>query len=419
MPLWIFVLLLGMSLNKQRNTPVYDYHASVFADGAGYYAHLMNFWEADAIANMSISEEAKNGKGFTINRNLDLLETKYPMGVAMLLSPFYLIGKAFNLGFGWNEYVFSKYYSNWMCVGACFYLALALYFLQRTIRLREHSWLVATITPLLLLFVTNLLYYVTDKNCFSHLYSFFSFSGIIYFTQRAKHGAFARNINIAIVFGAFAVLCRLTNIVMLLPIVFTVYSGESVGKRFISFAKSIPSLLPGIMVASLFLFVQLDYWKAISDSYFHYSYGDEGFTNWNKPPLLFFFFTTNNGWLTYTPFMVATIAALFISVRKKVEDSTLYALILLLGIYIQASWWCPNFGCSYGMRPMVDFYPLFAIPLAGLLSRMIDSKSKIRLVGFTVFTLVCLYMNFDIIYYYDGCFYGSDWDWNEYLKLYK
>jgi hypothetical protein len=166
MPILFFAIIFGITINKQSRTPIHNYHSNIFADGAGYYAHLVNLWDADAIATMNISEEAKNGNAFVINRSLGLLKTKYTMGTALLLSPFYLLGKVFNEIFGLNNSIFSKYFCNWVCVGACFYLCLALFFMQRTILRIKDDWLVATITPLLLLLVTNLMFYVTDKNCY-------------------------------------------------------------------------------------------------------------------------------------------------------------------------------------------------------------------------------------------------------------
>ncbi len=34
-----------------------------------------------------------------------------------------------------------------------------------------------------------------------------------------------------------------------------------------------------------------------------------------------------------------------------------------------------------------------------------------------VFFAVCFWINMNIIYYYDGCFYGGEWGWEAYFKL--
>jgi hypothetical protein len=418
MPIWFYAIILSLTINKQAKVPVYDYHSNIFADGAGYYAHLVNMWDADAIATLNISEEARNGNAFVINRNTELLETKYTMGTAMLLSPFYLIGKAYNYVFELEEPIFSKYYSTWICVGACFYFCLAFFFMQRTIMMYKHDWLVASLSPLLLLFVTNLMFYVTDKNCYSHLYSFFCLSAIIYFTQKAKYGRYALHINAAIIFAALAILCRPTNAIILLIIPFTGMNKANLKAHLLNFFKSIPKFVPGICIAAGLIFVQLDYWKAIGDSYLLYSYGEEGFTNWNKPPIFYFLFSTNNGWLTYSPFIIICLYALVKAILEKKPDSTLFLVVLLIGLYIQASWWCTNFGCSYGMRAMVDFYPLLSLPLGMFLFDVLYQKKGRQQYIFWTLTLLFLYINFDMLYYYDGCFYGGDWDWEAYRKLY-
>jgi hypothetical protein len=66
---------------------------------------------------------------------------------------------------------------------------------------------------------------------------------------------------------------------------------------------------------------------------------------------------------------------------------------------------------------MIEYYPILAITLASLFKQISISKHAIyRVVTYSVVTL-CVYLNFDMIYYYDGCFYGGNWDLEAYLKL--
>jgi hypothetical protein len=90
-------------------------------------------------------------------------------------------------------------------------------------------------------------------------------------------------------------------------------------------------------------------------------------------------------------------------------------LTFLLISYLFASWWNWWFGCSLGARSFVEFYVLLAIPLAVTLNEAWKRKSTKVICG--TFILICAVMYFSIEYYYDGCFYGSTWDYNAFLKL--
>jgi len=101
---------------------------------------------------------------------------------------------------------------------------------------------------------------------------------------------------------------------------------------------------------------------------------------------------------------------------KKHKCFTFYTIIIFLTVsYICASWWSWWFGCSFGARNFVDYYPLLIIPFAFLLDKCLSHKIA-RIAVIAVISLCC-YLNIDMEYYYDGCFYGTEWDFNTYLKL--
>ena len=60
---------------------------------------------------------------------------------------------------------------------------------------------------------------------------------------------------------------------------------------------------------------------------------------------------------------------------KRKNPWFLSALIMLpFIIYLFSSWWCWWFGGGFGMRPMIDYYPLFIIPIGEILSNKIPYK---------------------------------------------
>ena len=65
-------------------------------------------------------------------------------------------------------------------------------------------------------------------------------------------------------------------------------------------------------------------------------------------------------------------------------------VILPLTIYLFSSWWCWWFGGGFGMRPMIDYYPLFIIPIGQVLRvKLLFYKTllTILLISFTSLNL--------------------------------
>jgi hypothetical protein len=69
------------------------------------------------------------------------------------------------------------------------------------------------------------------------------------------------------------------------------------------------------------------------------------------------------------------------------------------------------------MRVMVEYYPLLIIPFSYTIMKIWSMNNIIPKIITGTFVMLCIIMNFDMLYYYDGCFYGEDWDWQAYFKL--
>jgi hypothetical protein len=52
-------------------------------------------------------------------------------------------------------------------------------------------------------------------------------------------------------------------------------------------------------------------------------------------------------------------------------------IMLPVIVYLFSSWWCWWFGGGFGMRPMIDYYPLLIIPLGEILRTKIFYKKYI------------------------------------------
>ena len=201
---------------------------------------------------------------------------------------------------------------------------------------------------------------------------------------------------------------------MLVLFVLFFSSASGIQERLSFFKKNIKLFTVSFTVSLIVFIPQLVYWSQSFNKPIVYSYGDEGFTFLFSPKLILVWFSTNNGLFTYAPILLISIIGLAIAIWKKNKNGMIIAGIFLVSSYVFSSWWNYWFGCAMGARSFVEYYPLLMFPFAYAISQI---KSKTITALFFIFCAVCISINLNIIYYYDGCFYGSEWDWNTYFKL--
>ena len=183
------------------------------------------------------------------------------------------------------------------------------------------------------------------------------------------------------------------------------------------FINNYKLLLLAFLIFCISILPQILYWNSTFGKFLLYSYGNESFSNLMNPQILVFLFSTNNGWITYTPFMLFAFLSVFWMLKNKKSNAFQVILISCICVYLFSSWWIPTYGCSYGMRVMVEYYPLFILPLAQFANHAIHNFRIWQKILTTLFVVICIVLNIDIIYYYDGCFYGGTWDLQAYMKL--
>lgn len=100
-------------------------------------------------------------------------------------------------------------------------------------------------------------------------------------------------------------------------------------------------------------------------------------------------------------------------------NSVAVFLILLISIYVNASWWVPTFSAAVGQRAMTDFLPFFAISLALVLSQ-IKLMPKAYKIGFGLLILVFIFYNIQFGFRYEaGMWWGSPMSWTKFWSTLK
>lgn len=300
---------------------------------------------------------------------------KYTMGLAMLYSPFFLLGHLSAVVTGAPPDGFSAPYTFWLQFSAVFYLILGLIFLRK-ILLRWFDDRIAALVLLTLAFGTNLFYYTAAQAPMPHAYLFALFSLFLWLCLRFFEAPnWWRSIALAAV-GSLICLVRPSHILIwILPVLIGVYDRESLQARLRFVRTHYLKLLIWPLIALLVALPQLLYWKHMTGHWLHYSYREEGFF-FAQPAIWNGLFSFRNGWLLYTPVMAFAIGGLFLLRRYTSQFRYAFPVFLLLAGYLILSWWCWWYGGSFGSRVWIDLYPLLALGLAALLQFLLLENGK-------------------------------------------
>ncbi|WP_299250824.1 hypothetical protein [uncultured Cytophaga sp.] len=403
--LWICLLLFTFNRHIRRDP--YGYTSEIYADKAGYYVYLPATFIYNWQGNNIPDKIAKNpGMAF---ENIDnYIYTKYPMGVAVMMSPFWLINHYFianpNDGFSFSYTMISS-------VASTFYVLLGL-FISFACFKKYTSPIQALIITVTLFASTNLFYYTTLENGMSHSFSFFWFSLLLFVMIDIKQRSYIVTYKDILLIGTtigFIALIRPINCIFCLPyfLILIIQNPNAITtiKELFFTTKSIFLYLIPIIIIS----PQVIYYKIIST--IRLPYGHEGFPYLMNPRILKVLFAPNNGLFLYTP--IALFILLFIFINRKKSPFTIPIYVLFgLVIYTYASWWSTELGCAFGHRSMVEFYTIIFLPLA-----YIELSKKMKFIVGSIAILSILY-NLKLSLSYDICFMGSYyWDWDTYLTL--
>lgn len=386
----LFVLGVHNNLSKWTSKAIIQW------DAISYYSYLpATFIEKDLkLSFISDSTEAyyvNSNQYWPTKADNGNRVIKTSMGMAVLYSPFFFIAHALAPA---NEATgFSSIYHLALLLSGVFYLFIGLFYLRKTLLL-FYSEKITSITLVAIYFATNLLYYSILGSAMSHEYNFCLFSILIYFSiQWHRDQKLKYILIIALSFGLL-VLVRPVNILLIL--VFVLYNIKGIAslkERIVFLLKNTKHLLLFALIGFLMFLPQLFYWKYVTGSYFFNSYVGERFY-FTQPHLIDCLVGFRKGWLIYTPVMLFALIGIYYLRKTKSPFSLSIIVLLPLYFYVVSSWWCWWYGGSFGLRPMIDLYPLLAFALAAFFSSILYQKkisSKITGVLMGIFIALNLF----------------------------
>ncbi len=425
----IFFVVAWLSVIKHKNTGYFNYRSEVWADKAGYYIYL----PATLIYHFDIKKfppdiDSKTGGGFWFEQNNQKLFTKYTYGIALLQLPFFTIAHIYAKAFHYQADGFSPPYQKMMNIGAAFYLALGLWFLFLVLGKYFSVW-IRYFVVVFTFIATNLLYYSIDETLMPHVYSFFLFSAFLYFLikfiDNRENYQNAKSLNHQIKYFAllsisasFAILIRPTNILFLSILLF--WDLGTLKNNLKERLKMLfnPRLILIFFTTFFIVFLpQMLYWHYSTGSYFTYSYGNESFSYWKHPQLLEIWFSPNNGLFIYSPVIILFLAGIVIMIFKRIPNGIYAGIMFFFISYLFASWHSWYFGCSYGQRSFIDYFPVLCIPFGYLTQLIFKLKHALFKVLYLIIISLFSFYNIMIITKYTKCYFGDTWSWQQYADL--
>jgi len=315
---------------------------------------------------------------------------KTSMGMALFYAPLFFIAQAYAHLTHTSVSGYSP--ESQLIVGFCalLYLFLGLLILRK-ILLRYFTERITLWALMVLCLATNLLFYFTVDTMSAHIIGFFLVNVFIWYTLRWQDNPKTRYVLALGLCLGLLTLVRPTNILVVLIFLFYTVKDRTTFKTRIRLLLSHARVLWLIPALTILVFLpQLLYWHMQTGHYFFNSYVGEGFF-FNKPHIMEGLFGFRKGWFVYTPAMLLFAAGLFF-MRDALSVWRLPILLFFVIItWVLFSWWCWWYGGSFGARVYIDFYALFALPIAAVLQAVYNSgRKKMTIALITLCTVFAL-----------------------------
>ncbi len=338
---------------------------TVDGDGRGYYDylpalvlnHTVDFKQA------YLHQKATQPPGY-LGHNFHKVNgvyiNKFPVGTALMILPFFIIAHLISPVFGLPADGYSLLYQYEVALAALWWLWVGLFFLRKLLKSyripdRTSFWVL-----LFLLLGTNLFHYAFVDVAFSHLFSFAAITAFLFFSRTLFLSFSLKRLALVSFILGWVVLIRPVNFIVVLGVPFLapdfITLKETICKVFGTFKSWVAiagMFLPGVLPQLIINYLQ-------TGNLVIYGYKGEGFCFFH-PHVVEFLFGFKKGWFVYTPMMLYLLPAILWLYRKsRFHFFTISAFVVGV-VYLFSSWWNWYYGDGFGMRPMVEYYSLFAL----------------------------------------------------------
>ena len=359
----------------------YEYLPAWIADGDPTFETLAR----DCCAGYNVEQPVGIHRWPETGRWLDV----HPIGVAVLMLPFFLAAHGLSWWSNLPRDGFSLYYQYLVGLAGLAYFVAGLAVLRRLLR-RHFSDAVVLATLASLTFGTNLFHYAVFDSTFSHAFSFFLIASLLLLTERWwEEPAVWRSIALGAV-SALIVLVRHTNALFLAVVPLygvTTWSGFTANLERLQQRWRL--VLGMLAIAAACVSPQLLLYKWTTGHWIVNSYPEGSFT-FGSPHVLATLFSVERGLFFWSPILVFSAIGLVLARGWARGLAAVTIAVLAVDTYLMASWFMWNLGAGYGHRGYTDALSLFAIYLAAFFAWTAERPRLARMIGVLAVLLVAL-----------------------------
>jgi hypothetical protein len=359
-------------------------------DGAGYYA-----WVRSAVIDRDLDTynefqhyeatqdeelQSTTWRNFFRRTETGLWSNHYPVGSAVLWSPFFLLAHALTRSLNLAGYSiapdgYSSLYVAFSTFGSTVAAFVGLVLVYRIAR-ELYGEFAATLATASIWLASPLVFYMYMHPSMSHANDAFVnalFVWVWYATQQARSGRGWLALGLA---GGLAALVRTQNVLLV------AFPGLELLEEFItslrqrSVGNALRSVGKGCLFAVAFLLAfapQMLVWKAVFGSYIvlnpqQVSSG-YGFNLWS-PNFWNALFSSNHGLFIWNPLLLPATLGVWLLAGRERRLALLLATAFLLQLYVIGSWVAWHGTVAFGARFFVNSVPMFVLGLAALVDRL-------------------------------------------------
>jgi hypothetical protein len=385
--LLILVLFLGFRFIYFENNSKNGYNATTW-DAFGYYMYLPSefiYHDVKELKWIGKVDSTYHVTGGSLYQACDLGTTpvktytnKYLSGVAILQSPFFFAGHVVAYLYGEPQDGFSWPYQYAIMFAGIFWSFLGFIVLRKVLILFFDDKTTA-ITLILLAFTSNLIQYVSVDGGMSHAYIFPLYTFVLWLTIKwHEKPKWTYAFLIGFVAG-LAIISRPTELlIVFIPILWNLQNKESKSLKWKTVSENKKHIYFCVLGGLIGVLPQIMYWYYTTGSLVY----DVGSKWYFLTPWFRVLFGPEKGWFLYTPVTILMIIGMFLMKNQPYRKAVI--TFCLLNIWVIISWSDWKYGASYSTRALTQSYPIFALPLACMVSYFIHKKKELLLYGITI-----------------------------------
>lgn len=336
---------------------------------------------------------------------------KYPMGMAILYSPWFFIGHLWALISAYEADGFSYPYQASLLYGSFVYTMAGLMLFRKAMLKLFAPCVVAALLVLIPLGTNFMIHTVWHgQGLMSHNYLFFLFAAVLWFTIQWHE---VQSMKTALLLGlsiGLSALSRPTELlVAIVPLLWGVHSFPSLISKWYLFVSKWKQVLAAALLIVAIGSLQLIYFKLFTGKFLYNSYGGnagEGM-EFLQPYILEVLFSFRKGWLLYTPLMGLALIGFYSLWRHKHEAFYAFFIFFVVSFYVIASWSCWWYADSFSQRAVIPGYVMLAVPLGYWLQSVLNRPWLLRLLFLVLLLFILTFNQFQSWQFLKGYIHSS------------